>query len=708
MKYFYIFFAALFAASGLLIAQEDIEELTVTSAFLDSDASSINNPIHVIQYSDFSKKGVSTLAESIDSLLGVSNQDYGASVGQPIIRGMSGNRVKVLNNGLVVRDVAFMGADHPIDVDIGGVEQIEIIKGPSSILYSNGAIGGIVNIVDNTISKKDFLENVINIGFESQSVNDGDNFNFNYSGNVEGINLFFSHTHKNLDNFDIPDEAVIHDDDDDDHDESSFLANSDSKMSATRFGISKTGDWGYYGISALNIDQFNGVPFHGEEHEDPVDPGQPEPEHEDERIFAFTDSSVINFAGEYQLNGPINSIAYSLRETDSFLTEQHEEEDHDDDHANGGDDGDDGGDGGDDHEEHGATTFTNDSEEIQLILDISKENEQKIVFNMANSDSSVIKEEGTPSMRPADTSEETIGYYLGTNFNDLHLDFGIRYDQISIGGSISDATDPNNVVITNHNLDFDNLSYSLSLNTPLGDNIEATLGYSNVERAPSSTEIFMNGKHMAIQRYEIGSVALNTEESKNIDLEFSYQLNNIQFNLLYFENDIDNYIYLLDDPDGTELEEVLIARHSQQDAEFNGYEFSVETDFDLFNGNLSLMLGIDSVDGKFLDGSNIPRITPSRNIYSFVYTQDDLTFDLSLKDVKSQHDVAAGESRTDGFDMLDLMVSKSFNLYSEDDLTLGFFGSNLTDEVARNHSSYVKNEVPLAGRNLGLRFDLSL
>ena len=98
---------------------------------------------------------------------------------------MSGNRVKVLNNGLVVRDVAFMGADHPIEVDIGGIQQIEIVKGPSSILYSNGAIGGIVNIVDNTIAKIDVLENVFNLGFESQSVNDGDNYNSKAMNNLK-------------------------------------------------------------------------------------------------------------------------------------------------------------------------------------------------------------------------------------------------------------------------------------------------------------------------------------------------------------------------------------------------------------------------------------------------------------------------------------------------------------------------------------------
>ena len=79
-----------------------------------------------------------------------------------------------------------------------------------------------------------------------------------------------------------------------------------------------------------------------------------------------------------------------------------------------------------------------------------------------------------------------------------------------------------------------------------------------------------------------------------------------------------------------------------------------------------------------------------------------MSIDLSLKEVKRQTYVAAGESQTAGFELIDLMVSKSFSLNSDNDLTLSFFGSNLTDEIARNHASYVKNEVPLAGRNLGI------
>ena len=315
----------------------------------------------------------------------------------------------------------------------------------------------------------------------------------------------------------------------------------------------------------------------------------------------------------------------------------------------------------------------------------------------------MVKEKGTPSMRPADSSESTLGYYLGTNLNDFHIDLGLRFDQINVKGSLL-----NNNVVTNHDLDFDNLSYSFSLNRSITDNFDATVGFSNVERAPTSLELLMNGKHMAIQRHEIGSVALNSEESSNIDLELSYNLNDIEFNFLYFQNDVDNYIYLLDDPNGTEIEHVLIARHSQRDAEFDGYEFSVSSDFNIFDGNLAVLIGKDFVDGIFTDGTNIPRITPSRNIYSFTYSQNDMSIDLSVKDVKRQTDVAAGESQTAGFELIDLMVSKSFSLNSDNDLTLSFFGSNLTDEIARNHASYVKNEVPLAGRNLGIRFDLSL
>ena len=110
----------------------------------------------------------------MDSLVGVTSADYGSAVGQPIIRGLSGSRVKILTNGLVNRDVAGIGADHKNEVDLNDIQQIEVVRGPSSLLYANGVTGGIINIVDNTIAMEDVVDRVFKLGLETQSVNSGD------------------------------------------------------------------------------------------------------------------------------------------------------------------------------------------------------------------------------------------------------------------------------------------------------------------------------------------------------------------------------------------------------------------------------------------------------------------------------------------------------------------------------------------------------
>ena len=149
-------------------------------------------------------------------------------VGQPVIRGLSGARVKVLENGLVNEAVSGIGADHPIDIDLNNIQQVEIVRGPSSLLYSNGALGGIVNVVDNTITQEDFSEQEIKLGFEHNSVSDGDVHNISFSDNIEGFNVSLAYKHQNFNNFEIPDEAVIHEEEGE-HEEKSHLENSDAR-----------------------------------------------------------------------------------------------------------------------------------------------------------------------------------------------------------------------------------------------------------------------------------------------------------------------------------------------------------------------------------------------------------------------------------------------------------------------------------------------
>jgi iron complex outermembrane receptor protein len=152
-----------------------------------------------------------------------------------------------------------------------------------------------------------------------------------------------------------------------------------------------------------------------------------------------------------------------------------------------------------------------------------------------------------------------------------------------------------------------------------------------------------------------------------------------------------------------------IANFVQKDAELDGYEIQVGTDFDFLNGNLGVTAGRDSVEGTFSDGSNIPRIVPARDIYSLSYTEDNLSVDIDLTEVNAQSDIGGvGDSATAGFELLDLSISRSFALEGVEDFRVVLFANNLLDEIARNHSSTVKNEVPLPGKNLGIGFRVTL
>ena len=697
--------------TNFLIAQEEVEEVVVTSSLVD--ATEITNPLYVIDGETINNSLTTSLGDAIDDYLGISMADYGAAVGQPIIRGMSGPRVKILKNGMVNKDVSGLGVDHLNDVDLHDLEQIEIVKGPSSLLYANGTIGGIINVVDDCITNMDFEMPEFKVGYETQSVSDGSSQYFNYKNNFNGFNVNFGYKETDFGNYDIPNGAIAHEDEHgDDHDEHEmhevdlgYVNNSDLYVEATKFGISKTGDWGYFGISVDNLESVYGIPFHGDEHgdEDHGDEHDDE-EHGDERIFSTTDSESITIKGSYNLNGKlINKIDYSLRDTSYSLTETHDEEGHDDhgdeDHG--------------DEEEHAPTVFKNDALEYVVTFDISNDlATRKIVLNFVDEDNSIVGEEAF--MNPANSEEFTIGYYLGKEISDYNLDLGIRLDQIDRSGSVTDEDDGD---IDYYSIDDSTSSFAMSVGRDLNEKLSVNFGYASVERLPSVIELFMNGPHMATGRFEVGDPNLSSETSNNLDITFNYQNGEYYGYASFYITDVDNYIALIDededhddhgdDDHGDEHDHgnLIHANYMQEDAEFDGYEIEFGRTFAVGSGELDLSFGRDVVNAEFSDGHYVPRMNPARNIYSLSYKQDDLLFNLSLKDVEKQNDVGEGETVTDGYQMLNSRLTKTYKISNDRYLKVTLFGNNLLDEVARNHSSFVKNEVPLPGRNYGLKFN---
>jgi len=728
------------------IASQDVEEIiVVTSALIDT--TEITNPLYVIDGDEIIDDATTSLGDAIDSYLGVSIADYGAAVGQPIIRGMSGPRVKILKNGMVNRDVSGLGADHLNDVDLNDIEQIEIVKGPSSLLYANGTIGGIINVVDDCIAAMNYELPELKVGYETQSVNDGSSEFINFKNNFNGFNVNVGYKNTEFGNYDIPNGAIMHEEeehddhgnedhhDEDEHEENlGFVNNSDFAVEATKFGISRAGDWGYVGFSVDNLESLYGIPFHGDDHgdehgeehgdedhhdEDEHDEDEHHDEHGEERIFSTTDSESFTIKGSYNLNGNlVNKIDYTYRDTDYTLTEAHAEEEGHDEHE-----------GEEEHEEHAPTVFANNATEYGTIFDISNDiRTQKLSFNYVDEDSSIVGEEAF--MNPANNEVLTLGYFVGQDFDMFHVDLGIRLDQVTRTGSV---TDEDHGDVDNFTIDDDVSSFAVSIGRDLSDTLELNLGYSSVERLPSVIELFMNGPHMATGRFEVGDPTLTSETSNNFDISLNFDNGEYFAYASFFINDVDNYIALIDEDEGHEDEHneeehhededehhddddhgddhghgnLIHANYVQEDAEFDGYEIEFGRTFDLGAGEMTLSFGRDVVNAQFTDGHNVPRINPARNVYSLLYAQDDIVFKLHLKDVEKQNDVGEGETATAGYQMLDTRLTKTFDLSGKSKLKVSLFGRNLLDEVARNHASFVKNEVPLPGRNYGIKFNLT-
>ena len=690
-------------------AKQALEEIIVTASLIDTAADDISNPLHIIDQEAISTNATQSLGEMIDDSLGISSSDYGAAVGQPIIRGLGGIRVKVLNNGMVIRDISGLGADHGNDIDLNHLEQIEIIKGPSSLLYANGTIGGIVNIVDNTIPKANLDESQVYLSGEYQDANDGMSTQLTYAGSISGLNLTLAYSDSEFDFYEIPSRAVIPEEGHAQEEQHATLNNSDYENTVKKFGVSKVYDRGYMGFSLANKQSIYGIPAHGEEaghdedseHEEEHE-AEHEAEHAEERIFSTTDSDSFTLEGIYNTkNNQLDSINYHLQLTDYILTEQHAETDH--------------------GSESTATRFSNNSKEFGLIFDLGSDAaleekpeqkaKQKLVVNYNNERIKIVGEEAY--LPEVESNETTFGYFISKDLSAIHIDFGIRHDRIERDTLQKSFKD--NVT-----------SASFTISRVVSEQLNIDFGLSSVARLPSAVELFVNGPHLATQRFEEGQVNLQYERANNIDISFDLAHGAFFSTLTFYRNEIDNYIYLLDEEEANEPESghdeiekneaddghahasLRHAFYTQQDAEFTGYEFEIGREFIVALGRINVSLGRDRVLSKFSNGGYVPRSVPSRNLLKVVYeSMNDFTFLLTLKDVERQQQIADHETHTSGFQMLDIRLTKVFQSVQSNELSLSVFGKNLLNEVARNHTSFVKEQVPLSGRNIGLKFNYS-
>ncbi len=248
-----------------LAGGESIVEIKVTADPLSEIDTDIVRPVQVLSKEELKSRSIRNIGETVANELGVASSDYGTGVGRPIIRGLGGSRVQVLENGLSTMDAAIIGADHPVATESVLAQQVEIFRGPATLLFGSGATGGIVNFVNGRILDyvPDDLEAEVSLQYEtvSDGMTGAGSMNFgagNFAFHIDGMA-------RNTDDYNIPGFAEI----EPGESRRGVLDNSSIDTENISGGLSWIGQRGYFGFSVSRYENNHGIPghhHHGDDH----------------------------------------------------------------------------------------------------------------------------------------------------------------------------------------------------------------------------------------------------------------------------------------------------------------------------------------------------------------------------------------------------------------------------------------------------------
>ena len=650
-------FVLLFLFNTTSVLADELTAIEVQSSVLSNTVSESQYPIAIIGRSDISSSQSigSNVGSNINSIPGVSNSDYGTAVGQPVIRGLSGSRVRILSNSNIVNDLSYFSADHANMVNLSNASHIELIKGPSSIFNFGGTSGGVVNIISGSITDKLYTTEKLSIGRSYDTVSEGYTNNFLLKKNMNSLSLFLSYDKRDHFNYDLSSGSLY-----EDGAEKHNLANSDFSDKNTTVGLSMIKDWGYLGFSFENIKGTYGIPYHAEEEE------EEEEEEGEHRIFSTHKTDTFSLKGRMDGIGFANSLDFSFSNSNSSLKE---------------------------HEEDGSfKTLNNNSSALNLKFNLdTNEIERRMLISYIHQKSPMSSNAYVPS---SESYEKSLAYFTNINLIGNDMDVVARYD--------------NNERLTSTKK-YEDSAISISANSKfhITNNLNANIGYSHVSRSPNMAELFADGKHGATNRYEKGSDSLTREVARNIDLGLNYQLSNSTITFDVFRNNINDFIYLRDLGTTNYDGEHQDADWSQKNAIIQGYEVSFVRPIVLGGTDMIITLSRDDLSGIFDDDTYIPRMPSARNMIDLTILGDkNERYKLSLIHSETQSDFSSIETETNSYIDMTLKYSNTININNTYDLNMDIFASNLLDKTRRNHASFVKANVPLPGASYGVNLSV--
>jgi iron complex outermembrane receptor protein len=689
---------ALAAAAFPLIAAAESPEATVELAPVQVQASPLGqtadelvHPVDVLSGAELQRRQRGTIGDVLADRPGVSNANFGPGVGRPVLRGQGGGRVQVLENGIGSMDASTISADHAVASDPLNADQVEVIKGPATLIYGGGASAGVVNIVD------DRLPDTVTPGLQLRSdLSYGDNGDERNGAlkaryGTSALQLGAQYARRKANDFSIPGFAERQTEGEDGHEhegeEPAFGTLANSSLDTESYGASAAwaGERGMFGAALSRYETNYGIPGHAHEHEH--EEGEGEEAHSHEGIRIDLEQTRLDLRGV--LNSPLPGFE-KLEARAGVNDYEHREV-------------------SSEGEVHTTFKVREFDSRVQLRHRPLAGWTGVAGLHLGNRDFEAIGEEAF--VPPVET--QGLGLFVVENreIGPHLLELGARVDRSSHepDGGLADR-------------DYTPLSLSAGINFLVAEHLHLRFNAQRAQRAPSAEELYAGGPHLATLAYERGNLDLGKETANNLDLSLSRDQGRWTWELGAFYNRINDYIFLREvdgdgdgeadrvDETGTVQAdgELLLVDYRQQDAEFYGAEASAGYKL-IVDGPFKLNLKAfgDTVRGQLKDdGGNLPRITPTRLGIGAEGSYG--PFDGSLRYMRSQKQdrTAALETPTPGYDLLS--ADLAYTLESGSTSTTFYLqGRNLLDEKIRLSTSFLKDVAPLPGRSLfaGVRVD---
>ncbi len=642
---------ASFAIPTAAAGDDPLDEVVVTATALHKSSLEVAQPTAVLSGDTLVRERGTSVGEALAGTPGISATWFGPQASRPVIRGQTGERVQVSEDGAESLDVAALSADHAVTIDPLLADRVEVLRGPATLLYGNGATGGLVNVLVRRVPEQayDGIEGAAELrgnsalgeGAVAARVDGGvDDWSFHGDAyardtdDVEVADYALSRAVRESGDFSAAQIARSR----------GRIASSASSLRGGALGVSRVGDAGFAGVAVSRFETGYGIPG---------------PE---EGVSIDLQQTRLDFNSDWHVS---NSWLDSAHLRASFNRYEHAEFEPD-------------GEVG--------TQFDQDGLSMRLAMDTAELAGWRGSWGVQYRDVDFVAV-GDEAFVPASVTRNLgVFGYEERAFGPLTVEIGGRLERQRI------STD------AGRSYDSARASFAGGLVWKFAAGWSTALNVTSTTRHPTSTELYASGPHVAVQRYEIGDAGLRPERAGTLDLSLRHRGENWGMSVTGFRSKYADYIF--GSLTGEIEDELPVAVYRQGDATFTGFEAEVALPtLEVAGGMVATRLVADAVRAELADDT-LPQIPPLRVGAELRYSRQGWSAGIAAHRFARQDRTANGELPTDAYTMLGADVSRRI-AWSSRELLLYLRGENLLDQDARRHTSPLKEFAPLPGRSVG-------